>query len=75
MAEKMYERGYRVSIALPEGYESWVETYAPHVQFIPCGILPHNEELEELQSLRTFLSPTNTFISSINSNKNDSSRK
>ena len=74
MAEKMYERGYRVSIALPEGYESWVETYAPHAQFIPCGILPHNEELEELQ-LRTFLSPTNTFISSINSNKNDSSRK
>lgn len=51
MAEEMYRRGYRVSVALPEGYESWVEKYAPNARYIPCGVEPSTEELEALTQI------------------------
>ena len=50
MAEEMFNRGYRVSIAIPEDYGDWVERYAPNAQFIPCGGVPDNEDLEETLS-------------------------
>ena len=49
MAEEMFERGYRVSIAIPEDYGDWVDRYAPNAQFIPCGGVPEKEDLEQSQ--------------------------
>eukprot|EP00945_MAST-04E_sp_MAST-4E-sp1_P008363 g8363.t1 len=46
MAEELYSRGFRVSIALPEGYGEWVNKYAPNAQYLPCGKEPPSEELE-----------------------------
>ncbi len=71
MAEELHERGYRVSLALPEGYGGWVEKFAPHAQFIACGDLLLDEDLEELE-MHSFLVPAGMFGGV---NKSDSSKQ
>ena len=46
MAEEMFNRGYR-KYCYSRRLWRWVERYAPNAQFIPCGGVPDNEDLEE----------------------------